>query len=173
MEEEWRDIAGYEGLYQVSDLGRIKSLDYRRTGRTQVLKSIMDRGGYLQVGLWKNGKRKKYLVHRLVAETFLPNPSGLKQVNHIDENKQNNSVDNMEWCTCQYNINHGTRNARVAIARSKPVEQLTKDGRLIAVWPSMAEATRQTGIGRSEICKCCNGHPQHRTAGGYKWQYVN
>ncbi len=170
--EEWVPIAGYEGLYEISDQGRVRSLDYRCTGRIQVLKPGMYGGGYLQVGLCKNGKREHYKVHRLVAEAFLANAEGLPEVNHRDENKQNNCVDNLEWCDRRHNINHGTRTARQAAAKSKPVQQFSKDGRLIAVWPSATEAEQATGVHQSHINQCCNGRPHYHTAGGYVWKYA-
>ena len=170
-EEEWRDIAGYEGLYQVSDLGRVRSLDYNHTGRAQVLKPTMARNGYLLVWLFKNGKSKSYLVHRLVAEAFLSNADGLPEVNHNDENKTNNAVSNLEWCDRSYNVNYGTGIDRMAAALSKPVQQLTLDGILVALWPSTHEAARQTGVYQGNICSCCNG--KLRSTGGYKWQYAN
>ena len=170
MEEEWRDVVGYEGKYQISSLGRVRSLDYRRTGRTQVLKPGTVRNGYLFVVLYNDGKTKNFYIHRLVAEAFIPNPNGFPEVNHIDEKKANNCVDNLEWCTAKDNINYGTGIARHAAALSRPVQQFSKDGRLITVWPSTHEAERQTGVNQSIICKCCNG--KRHTAGGYKWCYA-
>ena len=175
MEEEWKDVVGYEGLYQVSNLGRVRSLDYRRTGRIQLLKPAMHRDGYLYVNLCKDRKRKHYKVHRLVAQAYLPNPEVLPELNHIDENKQNNCVDNLEWCERQHNCNYGTRNARIAAAKtngkcSKPVQQLTKDGTLVAVWTSIHEAERVTGNSKGNICRCCRG--KRPTAGGFIWHYA-
>lgn len=169
MEEEiWLPIAGYTGLYEVSSLGRVRSLDYRHDGRVQVLKPITHANGYLQVTLYKDGKCKKCTVHRLVAEAFLPNVEGLSQVNHKDECKTNNAVSNLEWCTASYNLQYGTAPSRRAAAQSKPVEQRTKDGRLLTTWPSLMEAWRQTGI--RHISECCNG--KQYTAGGFIWRYV-
>ena len=116
MIEEWRPIEGYEGLYEVSNTGQVRSLD-RYDNRNcfrkgKVLSPIKDTDDYLKVNLYCNGKNKKCLVHRLVALTFIPNPDGLPQVNHKDEDKTNNSVDNLEWCTEKYNCNYGSRNIR-------------------------------------------------------------
>ena len=166
--EIWLPVVGYEGLYEVSNLGNVKSLKF---GKTRVLKPVFTSVGYLQVGLWKNRKRQMKQVHRLVAEAFIPNQKALPQVNHKDECKTNNAVSNLEWCTCKYNINHGTRNARVAAAKSKPVQQLSFDGSLITTWPSTHEAWRQTGVKQGNICSCCNG--KLHSTGGYKWQYAN
>ena len=117
MTEEWRPIEGYEGLYEVSSYGRVRSLDrydsrnHFRRGR--ILKLSYDTVGYLIVGLHSNGKAKTYLVHRLVAQAFIPNPDNLPEVNHIDEDKMNNRVDNLEMCNREYNSNFGTRNDRI------------------------------------------------------------
>ena len=173
MEEEiWLPIEGYTGLYEVSSEGNVRSLNYHHTGRVQLLKPQMDGIGYLQVRLYKDGKGKLCLVHRLVAETFLPNAEGLAEVNHINECKTNNAVSNLEWCDRRYNCNHGTRNAKVAAAKSKPVQQFSKDGRLITTWPSISEAARQTGWSQGNICRCCRNEPHNKTAYGYKWQYA-
>ena len=120
-EEIWCPIRGYEGIYEVSDQGRVKSIGY---GKERILRPVRNNNGYLLVGLRKNREQKWYLVHRLVAQAFIPNPDNLPQVNHKDENKTNNSVQNLEWCDRKYNCNYGTRNQRI----SKPVLQFTKDG---------------------------------------------
>lgn len=101
--ELWKDICGYEGLYMISNLGNIKSIK-----KDALLKPIQNNNGYSRVSLYKNGKYKAFSVHRLVAEAFIPNPGALPQVNHKDEDKSNNKVDNLEWCTAKYNSNYGT-----------------------------------------------------------------
>lgn len=115
-EEIWKDIEGYEGLYQVSNLGRVRSFDrIDRLGRLRpgvILRPLMNTYGYIQVSFCKEGKEKKLQVHRLVAQAFIPNPEGLPQINHKDENPKNNRVDNLEWCDGKYNCNYGTRNER-------------------------------------------------------------
>ena len=111
--EIWKDVVYFEGLYQVSNLGRVKSLNYSRTGREKVLKPSKT-NGYLQVYLYKEGKSKRFSIHRLVAFAFIPNPNNLPIVNHKDEDKSNNCVDNLEWCTVAYNNNYGTKNQRQA-----------------------------------------------------------
>lgn len=168
--EEWRPIAEYEDLYEISSQGRVKSLNYKRTGQTQVLKPIMHTNGYLCINLYKDGKHKFCTIHRLVAEAFLANPENLPEVNHRDECKENNAVSNLEWCSGKDNCNHGTRNARMAAAKNKPVQQFSKDGRLIAVWSSGKEAEQSTGVHQSNICNCCNG--KLRSTGGYVWRYL-
>ena len=117
IEEIWRPIEGYEGLYEVSSYGKVRSLDrydsrnHFRKGK--VLSLVKNKEGYLQVNLCCNGKNKMFLVHRLSAQAFIPNPDNLPQVNHKDEDKTNNSVDNLEWCDCSYNNNYGTRKDKV------------------------------------------------------------
>lgn len=170
MEEVWKDIKGYEGLYQVSDLGRVKSLNYNKTGVERVMVGIKNTRGYLAVCLCKDGKVKKCLVHRLVAEAFIPNPEGLPQVNHRNEDKQSNIVTNLEWCDNRYNLNYGTRNERSAKTLSKPVYQYAKDGSLVRSYPSVKEAGRRTGYRQGHISECCLG--KYKTAYGYIWSYT-
>ena len=105
MEEIFKDIKGYEGLYQVSNFGNVKSLDYRHTGKERLLKQAIDKHSYHRICLWSYGEPKWFSIHRLVAESFIPNPDNLPCVNHKDENKHNNHVDNLEWCTYEYNNN--------------------------------------------------------------------
>ena len=161
MKEIWKDIKNYEGLYQISNLGRVKSLWY---GREKILIPVKLKNGYLRVILCKNGILKTYYVHRLVAEAFLDNPNNLPQVNHKDENKQNNNVENLEWCTNEYNINYGTRTERC----SKKVYQYTIDNILIKKWNSIAECERN-GFKHSLIIYCCQG--KRKTHKGFKWSY--
>lgn len=111
--EKWKDIEGYEGKYQISNKGRVKALNFRRTTKEKII-SGRNNKGYQAVELWKFGKRKSYLVHRLVALSFVPNPDNLPQINHKDENKLNNNADNLEWCTQFYNNIYGTRLQRVS-----------------------------------------------------------
>ena len=170
----------YEGLYKVSNFGRILSLNYKNTGKAELLKPGDDGRGYLQVQLWKNGEDKWCKVHRLVSETFLPNPENLPQVNHKDEDKTNNfvflnedgSVDkeksNLEWKSPKDNINHGTRNERVAKANSKRVLQLSLSGELIREWDSTAECGRN-GFNQSAVAKCCRG--EQKTHKGFRFMY--
>ena len=164
MNEEWRDIKGYEGLYQVSNLGRVRSLNYNKTRQIKEL-SYAKRRGYLGVTLYKNGKPKTFTVHRLVARMFIPNPNNYPQVNHKDENKSNNDVKNLEWCTNEYNHNYGTRNERVGKSLSKKVICITTG----EIFNSMREACRKYNISSGSMTECCQG--KRKTAGGYKWEY--
>ena len=167
METEiWKDIEGYDGMYQVSNLGRVKSF---KQGKERIMKPVYDTYGYLQVGLSKNGKQKFCSIHRLVAQAFIPNPDNLPEINHKDENKENNSVENLEWCDKKYNNNYGTRNQRVAEKLSKPVFQYTKDGKFVREWKSTKDVQRNLGYYHSLISECCNG--KRKSAYGFLWKY--
>lgn len=188
MIEIWRDIKDYEGLYQVSNFGRVRSLNYHHTGKAEVMKPIKTTYGYFQVGLWKNGEKKRFYVHRLVAEAFLPKSDGKDFVNHKIEGEEgktfnfvffnedgsvNKKKTTIEWCTSEENNNYGTRNERASKKMtngklSKRVFQLTLDGELIREWSSIAECERN-GFNKSKICLCCQGKkPQYK---GFRWKY--
>lgn len=191
MEEIWKDIEGYEGLYQVSNLGRVKSLPRFRNNQFNGSEIIMKPhfiNGYLNIMLVKDGIKKRFFVHRLVACAFIPNPYNLPFVNHKDENKENNCVDNLEWCTAKYNSNYGNRNKKMLESRNKNggswsekcVEQYTKDGQFVKEYKSLNEASRQTGVSLIGISLVCRGKEQidedgysfiRRTAGGYVWKF--
>ena len=169
--EVWKDIRDYEGLYQGSNLGRMRSLDRWvksksgsvRLCKGKILKLCTDKYGYLKVGLWKNNKVKTYYVHRLVAEVFLPNPNNYKEVNHKDENKLNNVVSNLEWCDAKYNSNYGTRNERMSksltnnIYTSREVDVYDLDMNFIETLPSSKECGRKYKVQHSNVRYCCNG----------------
>lgn len=123
--ETWKDIEDFEG-YQISNLGRVKSLNYRHTKRERILQQRLGTEGYCQINLFKNGKKYAFLVHRLVAMAYIPNPNGKPQVNHIDECKTNNCVENLEWATAKENTNYGTRNER----RLKTLKERKHDGEI-------------------------------------------
>ena len=174
MSEEWRDVVGYEGLYQVSDQGRVKSLErtdsWGRTVKERILKPGAKGKGYLFVRLCAGGKTRMFLVHRLVCQAFHENPDKKPQVNHLNEDKTDNRACNLEWCTRRENMNHGTRNERSAKALSKPIGQYTLDGDLVEVWQSVNEVERQTGFSHSYICETANG--KYKQAYGFIWKYV-
>lgn len=165
--EIWKDIEGYEGLYQVSNLGRVKSLGNGNSNKSKnkTLKQQLSHKGYPMIGLCKNGKPKRFSVHRLVAEAFLPNPNNYDQVNHKDENKTNNCISNLEWCTPQYNVNYGTRTDKT----SKSVLQFSLNGDFIRKWKSIRGIEQEEGFNNANIQKCCNN--KYKTAYGYKWGY--
>lgn len=181
--EVWKDVAEYEGFYKVSNKGNIYSVErrnsrgYRRGGR--MLKPSYDRGGYLIVALCKNGKQKTRTVHRLVAETFLPNPNGMSQVNHRDEDKDNNNVGNLEWCDSKHNNNHGTRSERSAQARSKKVRAVNAKTGEVVTFNSTVETGRK-GYHQGVVSMACRGVYKDntgkligdgRTYKGFRWYY--
>jgi predicted transcriptional regulator len=174
MEEIWKDIEGYEGLYKISNFGNVKSFRQgTKTGsKTEyLLKLTPNIKGYNQVTLYRNpNDRHKYLVHRLVAKAFIENPDNFKAVNHKDENPQNNKVDNLEWCTISYNNAYGTAKIRHSITSGQRVQQLTINGVLLATYESLQIASEITGIEKHAIKDCCSGHCQ--TGHGYVWRYT-
>lgn len=180
MIEIWRDIEGFIGFYQVSNFGRVRSLDRFCNGRKRKgsIMAFTERKGYLYVHLRNGEISKSYSVHRLVAQAFIPNPDNLPQVNHINEDKTDNRVENLEWCTTTYNLNYGNRNTRVGNKlrnnkRSKPVSQYTLDGELIKVWPSLSEIARNCPFDISAISANCLGKYNSKTAYGYIWRFYS
>lgn len=172
MEEKWLDIAGFEGYYQVSNTGRIKSFRKgKRYGKPEefILKSSIANTGYCQVTLYKPGTKKKFLVHRLVAEAFLDNPNNYQYINHKDETRTNNNVENLEWCTARYNNMYGTARLRSILTEGKPVSQCLPSGQHIATYTCVSVAAKINRVDRATIICCCNGRCS--TAGGYVWKY--
>jgi len=165
--EVWKDVVGYEGLYQVSDQGRVKSLNY---WTERILHQTLNKSGYLHVPLCKDGKPKCCRVHRLVAMAFIPNPLNLPEVNHIDENKQNNRADNLEWCDRLYNTRYGTGIQRSRASHSIAIEQVDKDGNVVRQWISSREAERN-GYHSGAIIACCKG--KKRSHKGFIWRYAD
>lgn len=168
MKEVWKDVVDYEGLYQVSDLGRVFSVR-----RNATLKP--GKGRYLIVTLCKDGIKREVSVHRLVAGAFCTRRDGATEVNHINENRYDNRAINLEWCTRLENIRHGTGIQRHAEAqknnnRSKKIAQVSLDGDLIATFPSIREATRITGFDHAAIQRCAKC--RQKSAYGYKWHYA-
>lgn len=165
MREIWKSVKGYEGLYEVSNTGNVKSLS-----KNKILNPCLHKKGYMFVTLTKNKKTKHKYVHRLVADAFIENKLLKTQVNHIDGNKTNNKVENLEWCTDEENTKHayesGLREMKVCVE----VEMFSCEGEIISKFNSMSEASRKTGINMGNISRCCNGHC--KTAGGYVWKKV-
>ena len=163
--EVWKTVVidgvTYDG-YEVSNYGKVRSLNYNRTGKVQELKPCKDRNGYLTVVLCQKDKQRSFLVHRLVACTYIPNPENKPTVNHINENKEDNRVENLEWATMKEQVQHGTSLER----RSKKV-LCVETG---VIYDSTMEVERQTGLSHGNISKCCKG--KYKTCGGYHWEYV-
>ena len=178
-EEIWKDIKGFEGKYQVSSEGRVKSLSRKiidkaghpHTIKECFMKTTPDKDGYKIIGLRDgSGNQKKFRLHRLVCEAFHPNPDNKPQVNHIDEDKTNNRACNLEWSTCTENTNYGTRNVRLAKSLSKPVGQYSLEGELIKIWKSTMEVERETSFSHSTVSAVARG--KGKTAYGYLWKYI-
>ena len=165
--EIWKDIPNYEGLYQASNLGRVKSLERSYRRKEKILKPQITSIGYYQVGLWKQSIVKRYLVHRLVWEAFNGTIPENMQVNHINEIKADNRLENLNLMTAKENCNWGTRNEKI----SKPVLQFTLDGIFVKEYPSAHQVERELGFYQGNIVNCCNG--KRKTAHGFKWKYKN
>lgn len=178
MKEVWKDIVGYEGLYQVSNLGTVKSLPRvrktygKRTYQTKEMemRAPLSTSGHLKVCLTKNGKQRCYYVHRLVATAFLENKERYRVVNHINGNKLDNRVENLEFCTQSHNVKEAYRMGLEQKA-GKKIEQCTKDMERIKLWDSASEAQRSLAISASNIIHCCRG--KGKTAGGFVWRYYD
>ena len=171
--EVWKDVVGYEGVYMVSNLGRVRGM------YGKILRPLARQHGYLSVFLYGKGnnarKYKQFSIHRLVAEAFIENPNGYAEVNHLDEDKTNNRADNLEWCGHKYNTNFGTAIARRSEKtrynkHSTPIDQLDLRGNYISTYPSMAEIKRSLGYEQSAICLAAQGKSSQ--AYGYKWRYA-
>lgn len=166
MKEIWKDIPNYEGIYQVSNLGNIRKI---WKTKTTLCKPSYDSHKYKQIVLTKDKKRKSYKVHRLVALAFIPNPNDYSEINHIDENKQNNNVKNLEWCSRIYNCNYGDRNYRCTRHRLRRIQQYDMQNNLVGEYQSLQEAEKITNINYQSISCCCR--KIQNTAGGYIWKY--
>lgn len=190
MEEEiWKPVVGYEGFYEVSNLGHIRSLNYNKTGKTEAIRPSITTNGRAQVILAFNGRKTHKLVHRIVAEAFIPNQENKPCIDHIDTNPLNNLVDNLRWCTrSENNLNMITRKRLSAAGvfkmknqwssgcfdkQKRAIAQLSLGGELLRVWESMMDASRGTGIPAGDICGCCKGVRGRKTRGGYKWCYLS
>lgn len=183
--EIWKDIQGYEGFYQVSDCGKVKSLErdvYYQNGtvhhlKEKILAHFLDKDGYQIVNLCKNGEIKKMRVHRLVAMAFIPNPENKSQINHKNEVKTNNVVENLEWCEASYNINYGTRTERSVQNRrsyklgDNPRAKAVFCEELNKTFDCARRAEEELGIDASSISQMCKG--KLKTAGGFHWRYAD
>lgn len=196
MKEIWKAVLGYEGLYEVSDIGRVRSVGRLVNGREgqmltvkeRVLKPDVNQLGYRRVTLSKDGKAKRFAVHRLVALAFIPNPDGLPCISHEDDDPTNNSVGNLRWCTYAYNNNRDRHRQLLSesskrTARKRKVAQYTIDGELVAVFDSIRDAAAENGVLHTGIQSCCVGYIRNnRTKSGlrncnsykgYKWKYIS
>lgn len=191
MCENWKDIVGFEGLYMVSDLGRVKSLEkYVRNGENsyriipeKILTNKKKKHGYMFIGLYKDKKPKYYHIHRLVADAFLDNPLNKEQVNHKNGVRDDNKLSNLEWTTCSENHQHASKilkrkytsgtlnkfseNNKLSIK----VDQYSKDGVFIKTWNCIKDVERELGIDNSTISGCCKKKYGYKSAGGFLWEY--
>lgn len=182
MEEIWKTIPGYENLYEVSNLGRIKSLSRTKKASHGSIQKVPEKiralsygtngEGYASIVLSKNGKNKTFLVHRLVAQLFIPNPKNFPIVNHKDENKRNDSVDNLEWCDYTYNNTYRDIHIRRDLSNvNRKIIQYDLDMNEIKRWNSLSEACDFYNIQSANIIKCCKGERIH--CAGFKWRYYD
>ena len=173
MTEIWLPIEGYENLYEVSNLGRVRSLEHTVTNKNgskrkfpgKILKPRAHRNGYLKAELYKNGIRRYFLLHRLVATAFIPNPNNLPQVNHLDEDKTNNTVENLEWCTAEYNNNYGTHNER-----NIKLRKIIRCVELDKTFPSILAASKELNLSSGNISRVLTG--RYKTTGGYHFEFA-
>jgi hypothetical protein len=167
--EIWKPVAGFEGLYEVSNLGRVKSFQNKKDGH--IVSQSISKWGYLLCNLWKGNKCKTVSVHRLVAKAFIPNPKNKPVINHIDCDKTNNRVENLEWTTQKENVHHSVKLGHYenSGAENKPVIMAEKHGHFENRFKSICEAARITGIPQQSISACCNG--KLKSAGGYLWRF--
>ena len=190
MKEVWKPIPGYEGYYEVSNLGSIRSVSHVVSGpvngglrtystKSSILKQHVSKVGYIMVSLSKNSKVKHFNLHRLIAKAFIPNPDNLPCVNHKDEDKTNNNVENLEWCSHKYNANWGTNPKRVSVrqnktpSRHRKVSQYTMDGKFIKTFYAASHAARELGVDSSWIIACCRGTKGAKSAGGFIFKYAD
>lgn len=187
-EEQWKPVKGYEGIYEVSSLGRVRSLEHKarhksRSGnefmvmyKGRIRKPFTNDMGRQSLILKKDGKPHQHRVHRLVAEAFIPNPDNLPEVNHKDENPSNNRVDNLEWCTRDYNLRYGTAIMRIRntqLKRANAVLQLDKEGNVLGKFLSLERAAEAMGCCTQLIKRVCDNKPYCHTAKGYRWKWAD
>ena len=187
--EIWKDIKGYEGMYQVSNMGNVRSADrivhikqahceYDELREGRIVKGLPRRHGYLAVFLYKDGQRRQESIHRLVAEAFCRKQDGDTDVNHKNENKTDNRASNLEWCTHKENSNYGTaqerrlQTCRERHSRWKAVKQFDLQGNFIAEYPSLAEMEKQTGYSKGNVCNALHGKYGQQTPYGFHWEYA-
>lgn len=171
--EKWKPVKGYEGFYSVSNCGRVKSLERTASGTNRrqsekILTPVLGNRGYYSVNLCKNGKQRRFYIHRLVAYAFIPNPSHFLYVNHKDEDTENNRADNLEWCTREYNYYYGTATERRGLSHNKAVRQINEGGEMVRCFRNASQVA-EFGFSPDAVKKCCQG--RQKMHGGYFWRY--
>ena len=173
--EIWKPVAGYEGLYECSNMGRVRTVGNNKTKKTKIRKQVVTNLGYKQVQLYKDGKQKLLYVHRIVAEAFLLNTNNKSCIDHINTDRTDNRVENLRWCTRKGNMNNPITRTKLSNSKlyhtynMKAIIQTSKDGTFIQEYKCTREAERATNIDHSSINKCCKGI--YKTAGGFIWKY--
>lgn len=176
--EIWKDIKGYEGKYMISSMGRVKALNYHRSGKEKIMSPELMKKGYLRARLMKDGISERIMIHRLVATHFIDNPDDKPQVDHIDGDKANNRVENLRWCTNQENCNNPVTITKYSnrkgyrVHHSKPVLQFSDNGMFIDIFDCSHTANKLTNIHHGVIRGCCNHAYGRKTAGGFRWEYL-
>lgn len=183
MKEIWKDVVGYEGLYQVSNLGRVKSIKtwngYEHLDEEKIMKPYKTKRGYESIGFTKNSKTKTHRLHRVVANAFIPNLENKPVINHKNGIKDDNRVENLEWCTSSENTIHAMKTGLITIkkgkddARAISVNQYNLNGNFIKKWDCIKEIKRELGYDSKAIISCCKHKEHYNTAYGYKWEYAD
>lgn len=166
MIEIWKPVKNFEGLYEISNVGNIKSLLFNRE---KILKPAINSSGYYSIVLYKNKIKSSHTIHRLVADAFIENKYNCPLINHKNEIKTDNNVSNLEWCDVKYNNNFGTRNSKISNSLSNKIIQLDKNGNVVNIFKNSVSA-KEFGFDHSSIIKCCHG--KRNTHKGYAWRFA-